>query len=175
MAVRKKNSFSYSEEKSKYAKKFILKLLEARTFSPERIGVNDIDFNKKLKPYLTPQELEFGMYLIITLLSSKISLNAYATFPDLESVAKKFAFATDYHQAKSKKNPKYPSTPFIQTALKKLHNVGLIRYEYTQKGLSQDERREYEQKRKNIPKVIKIKFLPFKNFSTIEDMYLNKS
>lgn len=174
MATKKKHSLSYSEEKSKYAKKFILKLLQARTFSPEIIDLENKDLNKKLKPYLTPQELEFGMYLITAMLSSKISLNAYVTFPDLESAAKKFALATDYHQAKSKDSQKYPSAPFIQIALKKLHNVGLIRYEYAQKKLNPNELKEYEQRRKNIPKVIKIKFLPFKSFSTIEDMYLNK-
>ncbi|MCL1067455.1 hypothetical protein L2735_11645 [Shewanella olleyana] len=172
MTIRKDNSLPYSEAKSRYTKKFIMKLLQARTFNPNSEQSEEPSI--KIKPYLTPQELELGVFLITRVLSIKFHLSQYITFSTLDNIAEKFAKATDYKQANTQKSQLKPSAPFVQAALKKLHNLGLIRYEYTHKKLSQEARIDLEKKRKNTPKVIKIKFLSFNGKDSIKALYENK-
>jgi hypothetical protein len=172
--LEKNTKIAYSSTKAKYTKKFIFKVLEARTLTKE--AVEDTDNSNetkktKITPFLTPQQLEFSLFLVTDHLSNDIPFSKYYYYDNLIALAFKFASKTDYRQHRSKKSKNTPNEQFIQKALKKLDSIGLIHYEFNRKRLSKNTKEEYEATGKTNRKGIRIKFLDFRSSKTVPELY----
>jgi hypothetical protein len=175
-------SFSYSTFKAKYTKKFIMKLMEARTLSEKQVKGEEEERRKKINakgeevrikitPFITPQQLEFGLFLVTQFLSSKISTRKPFIVETLTVLSYKFASNTDYFQHRTLKTNEHPNEQTIQKSLAKLKSIGLIYYEYGPRPLSLEKKHEYKSTGKKIPQCLKIYFQHFNSQKTVKEMY----
>ena len=181
-----KGAQAYTSTKARHAKKFITFLLQARTITLPLEG-SHIKENKKVNgeathnkilnrrksPYLTPQQLEFGLYLITSFLAdSKMTIGKYRFYNNLRTLAYNFAKKTDYQQHTSEKTLRVPSEQFIQKALKKLKQINLIDYEYGKKKVSKTIRDEMKSKNgSKPPKGIRVGFLKLDRRKHVKELY----
>lgn len=171
---------AYSITKAKYAKKFIFKVLEARTLTKNEVegkknvhtGVNGQAITKnKIAPFLTPQELEFSIYLVTNYLSNDISFSKYRYYDNLISLAFSFAKATNYRGHNDDRSKPTPNEQVVQKALKKLNSIHLIHYEFAIKKVSKATKEKNEADGKKSRKGIRIKFLNFNSKKKIPELF----
>jgi hypothetical protein len=168
-------SFAYSKFKARYTKKFIMKLLEARTLSDKQVKgeleIKKADKRKKIAPFITPQQLEFGLFLVTQFLSSELSTRKPFIVETLTVLAYKFASNTNYFQHRTSKSKLHPSEQVVQKSLAKLKSIGLIYYECGSRPLSKEKKQEYKDNGKKIPQCIKIYFQHFSSRKTVTELY----
>jgi len=161
-------SYAYSKSKSKYLGRYLKRLMEARNFKEIKTTEPDSSESRTGRPFLTPQEFEFGVYLINKKLRNPSSLKSRVWRPKLLNYALEFAAESNYKNCKQGSGCEiyHPSEQVVQKAFKKLEKLGLIKYE-------QDRRKGEKYEGSTIGPAIT--FLPIDLKQSVEEVLSKKS